>query len=76
MTALVDAEPLYASNLTVDGATHNVVYVVTEHDSVMPSTRIPSRSFGKVSVLGVNESTSDTADAGRCRLKSGLRQHR
>ena len=28
----VDAEPLYVSNLAINGATHNVVYVVTEHD--------------------------------------------
>ena len=30
----VDAEPLYASNLTLAGGVHNVVYVVTENDSV------------------------------------------
>src|SRR5262245_36411439 len=28
----VDAEPLYVSNLNVGGATHNVVFVATEHD--------------------------------------------
>ena len=28
----VDAEPLYVSNLTVNGAAHNVVFVVTEQD--------------------------------------------
>ncbi len=28
----VDAEPLYVSNLTVNGAVHNVVFVVTEQD--------------------------------------------
>lgn len=28
----VDAEPLYASNLTVNGAAHNVLFVVTELD--------------------------------------------
>src|SRR5437870_2002393 len=31
---LVDAEPLYVSNLTVAGNQRNVVFVVTEHDSV------------------------------------------
>jgi hypothetical protein len=30
----VDAEPLYESNLTIAGQTHNVLFVVTEHDSV------------------------------------------
>jgi hypothetical protein len=30
----VDAEPLYASNLTVNGATHNVLFVVTELDMI------------------------------------------
>jgi hypothetical protein len=28
------AQPLYMSNVTINGATHNVVYVATEHDSV------------------------------------------
>src|SRR6516164_672533 len=30
----VFAQPLYVSNVTIDGAVHNVVYVATEHDSV------------------------------------------
>ena len=29
----VDAEPLYVPAVTIGGATHNVLYVVTEHDS-------------------------------------------
>jgi hypothetical protein len=28
------AQPLYVSNLTINGASHNVVFVATEHDSV------------------------------------------
>ncbi len=31
---LVDAEPLYVGGLTINGATHNVVFVATENDSV------------------------------------------
>ena len=30
----VDGEPLYASNVVINGVVHNVVYVVTEHDSI------------------------------------------
>ena len=29
----VDAEPLYVPGVTIGGATHNVLYVVTENDS-------------------------------------------
>jgi hypothetical protein len=31
---LVDAEPLYVGGLTISGATHNVVFIATENDSV------------------------------------------
>ncbi|HVB36152.1 MAG TPA: immunoglobulin domain-containing protein [Candidatus Acidoferrales bacterium] len=31
---LVDAEPLYVSGLTINGAVHDVVFVATEHDLV------------------------------------------
>src|SRR5579863_2865457 len=32
---IIDAEPLYLSNVTISGkGTHNVLYVVTENDSV------------------------------------------
>ena len=34
VTGLVDAEPLYVGNLTINGAAHNVVFVATEHDMV------------------------------------------
>jgi len=34
VTSNVDAEPLYASNLTIGAATHNVVFAATENDMV------------------------------------------
>ena len=30
----VDAEPLYASNVVINGIVHNVLYVVSENDSI------------------------------------------
>jgi len=56
---LVDAEPLYVSNLMVAGALHNVVFVVTEHDSAYAFDAVTFAQLWKVSVLGVNETTSD-----------------
>jgi outer membrane protein assembly factor BamB len=56
---LVDAEPLYVSNLTVGGAPHNVVFVVTEHDSVYAFDADTFTQLWKVTALGSGESTSD-----------------
>ncbi len=56
---LVDAEPLYLSNLTVGGHQHNVLFVVTESDSVYAFDADSGAQLWKVSVLGANESTSD-----------------
>lgn len=59
VTGLVDAEPLYASNLTVNGATHNVVFVATEHDLVYAFDADTFVQLWQVSVLGANETSSD-----------------
>ncbi len=56
---LVDAEPLYASGLTVSGTTHNVVFVVTEHGSAYAFDADTFAQLWKVSVLGANETASD-----------------
>jgi Immunoglobulin domain/Immunoglobulin I-set domain len=59
VTGLVDAEPLYASNLKVNGASHNVVYVATEHDLVYAFDADNFAQLWQVSMLGANETTSD-----------------
>jgi Immunoglobulin domain len=59
VTGLVDAEPLYASSLTVNGASHNVVFVATEHDLVYAFDADNFSLLWQVSVLGANETTSD-----------------
>ncbi len=56
---LVDAEPLYLSAVTIDGQTHNVLYVATEHDSVYAFDADSGAQLWKVSALGSGETTSD-----------------
>jgi len=56
---LVDAEPLYLSQLAVPGGTYNVVFVATEHDSVYAFNSDTGAQLWKVSLLGSGETTSD-----------------
>lgn len=55
----VDAEPLYLSAVTINGQTHNVLYVVTEHDSIYAFDADNGTQLWKVSALGNAETTSD-----------------
>ena len=55
----VDAEPLYLSSVTISGQTHNVLYVVTEHDSVYAFDADSGTQLWKVSALVSGETTSD-----------------
>jgi len=61
----VDAEPLYVSNLTLEGGVHNVVYVVTENDSVYAFDADTFAQLWHVSVLGANETPSDNRGCGQ-----------
>jgi Immunoglobulin domain/Immunoglobulin I-set domain len=61
----VDAEPLYVSNLNVVGGVHNVVYVVTENDSVYAFDADNFAQLWHVSVLGANETASDNRGCGQ-----------
>jgi hypothetical protein len=55
----VDGEPLYLSNLTIGGVSHNVTYAVTEHDSVYAFDADTATQLWKTSILGAGETTSD-----------------
>jgi outer membrane protein assembly factor BamB len=54
----VDGQPLYLSNLMAGGQQRNVVYAVTENDSVYAFDADTGTQIWKTSVLGANESTS------------------
>ena len=56
---LVDAQPLYLSQLAVAGAMHNVVFVATEHDSVYAFDADTGAILWKVSLLSGGDTTSD-----------------
>jgi hypothetical protein len=57
---IVDAQPLYLSAVSIPGkGTHNVVYTVTENDSVYAFDADAGTLLWHVSVLGSGESPSD-----------------
>lgn len=56
---LVDGQPLIVSNLSVGGTSHNVVYVVTENDSIYSYDADTGAALVHVSVLGSGETPSD-----------------
>jgi hypothetical protein len=57
---LVDAEPLYVPNLTINGAVHNVVFVVTEGDLAYAfDADTPGPALWQTSVIPSTETPSD-----------------
>jgi len=69
---LVDAEPLYLSQLSVGGAAHNVVIVATENDSVYAFDSDTGAQLWKVSLLGSGETTSDNRNCGQVTPQIGI----
>jgi hypothetical protein len=56
----VDGQPLHLAGLqNIGGGTHNVLYVVTEHDSVYAFDADAGTQLWQVSTLGSGEVTSD-----------------
>jgi outer membrane protein assembly factor BamB len=68
----VDAQPLYLSQLNVGAATYNVVFVVTEHDSVYAFDSDSGTTLWHVSVLGSGESLSDSHGCGQIVPEIGI----
>ncbi len=55
----VDGQPLHLSSLTIAGQQRNVLYVVTEHDSIFAFDADSGAELWKVSILGSGEAPSD-----------------
>jgi hypothetical protein len=72
VTGKVDAEPLYMPNLSINGATHNVVFVATEHDLVYAFDADTFTQLWQASVLGTGETTSDTHSCGQITPEIGI----
>jgi hypothetical protein len=68
----VDAQPLFVSNVSVNGAAHNVVYVVTEHASVYAFDADSNAQLWQRSLLGSGETTSDPRNCGQISPEIGI----
>src|SRR5271166_3189412 len=68
----VDAAPLYLSGMTINGHTHNVLYVASEHGSVYAFDADNGSQLWKVSVLGANETTSYDHGCGQITPEIGI----
>lgn len=55
----VDAQPLYVSHVSMSGAAHNVVYVVTEHAGVYAFDADTYEKLWQRTLLGAGEAPSD-----------------
>jgi len=70
---LVDGEPLYLSAVTIQGSgTHNLLIVVTEHDSVYAFDADTGASIWKITTLKSGETTSDDRGCGQVSPEIGI----
>ncbi len=73
VTGLVDAEPLYVPNLTINGTAHNVVFVVTEHDMAYGfDADTPGPALWQVSLIPSTETPSDDRGCGQVEPEIGI----
>ena len=70
---LVDAQPLYASNVAVPGnGTHNLLIAATEHDSVYAFDADSGTTIWQMSMLKTGETTSDNRGCGQVSPEIGV----
>ena len=69
----VDAQPLHLSNVNIPGqGTRDVLYVVTEHDSVYAFDAVSGAALWQVSLLGAGETTSDARGCSQVTPEIGI----
>ncbi|MGB6689433.1 MAG: pyrrolo-quinoline quinone [Terracidiphilus sp.] len=68
----VDGQPLYLSNVPIGGRLDNIVYAVTENDSVYAYGVNTGALIWKHSVLGANETPSDDHGCGQISPMIGI----
>jgi hypothetical protein len=68
----VDGEPLYLANVPIGNQYHNILYVVTEHDSVYAFDADSGAQIWKTSIIGSGETTSDDHGCGQISPEIGI----
>jgi len=68
----VDAEPLYLSAVSINGVTHNVLYAVTENDSVYAFDADAGTLLWQVSMLQSGETPSGDFGCGQISPQIGI----
>ena len=68
----VDATPLIATNISIAGSTHTVVYLATENDSVYAYDADTGAALLQVSLLGSGETPSDTRSCDQVQPAIGI----
>jgi outer membrane protein assembly factor BamB len=70
---LVDAQPLYAPNVSIPGnGTHNVLFVASEHGTVYGFDADNGTTLWQVTTLGSGETTSDSRGCGQVSPEIGV----
>jgi hypothetical protein len=69
---LVDAQPLYAPNLNVAGANHNVLFVASEHDTVYGFDADTGATLWQKTMLQGTEVPSDDRGCGQVTPEIGI----
>jgi hypothetical protein len=69
---LVDAEPLYAPNLTVGGTAHNVLFVESEHGTAYGFDADTGATLWQVTTLKSGETPSDNRGCGQVTPEIGV----